>query len=243
MFVRMLAAGAALALAATSSALAQGAKPLRTLTFDVAYSVVSSLTARNNGLGSGGLDVASGSGFESHGFAQDDKGTVRVDVVAATADGGLVVDASFSGEKVRQPPVRIAILGDGRLAYDPKLVLPPELTELLPMLSRGLLTGHDATVGTAWSATAPEPWTGTRRFRVSAANDTTATFAIDTDFSIKGSQGYEQHDEGSLTYQKTVLAPLRYDTRIRIRRKGLRGDELNDLHLTATLTSDSFVPK
>ncbi|HEY0613256.1 MAG TPA: hypothetical protein VGC96_01400, partial [Candidatus Elarobacter sp.] len=199
-------------------------------------SVVSSVTSRM----AGGVEV--GTGFESHGFANNDKGTVKIDVIAATADNGLVVDAGFAGEKSKQLPIRIAILGDGRLAFDPKQNVAPEVSELLPTLARGLLVGHQPAAGVKWSTPAMEPATGNRSYVIGAASDTSATISITGDAKTTGPQGFDRHEEASLTYQPKLSAPLRYDTRIRVRRNGLNGPEVDDVHLTATLASDTFAP-
>ncbi|HEY0396286.1 MAG TPA: hypothetical protein VGD01_17515 [Candidatus Elarobacter sp.] len=236
MFVRTLGACAVLAVAASAFAAAAETKPLRTLTFTINYSAVSSITSTM----AGGLEV--GSGFESHGFANDDKGTMRVDVIAATADGGLVVDASFTGDKTRQIPVRIAILSDGRLAFDPKLNVAPELIEFLPLLARGLLADQAPATGSTWTAPAPQPLEGTRTYHVTTATDTSASLSITTDARVGGGQGYDRHEESSLVYDRKLSRPVRYDTRIRLRRRGLNGPETTDLHLTAALAGDTFGP-
>jgi hypothetical protein len=234
MLVRVLGASLALLVAASGVAAAQQAKPLRTLTYTVAYSAVSTMRSQLVG----GREA--GSGFEDAGYANDDKGTLRVDVIAATADLGLVVDASFTGEKTKQAPVRIAILGDGRLAFDPKLNVAPELIEFLPMLARGLLGDKEHPAGSTWTAPAPQPLAGTRTFRVSSADDTTENLSITTDAKIGGGQGYDRHEESTLAYRPKLSTPVRYDTRIRLRRNGLNGPETTDLHLTAALATDSF---
>jgi hypothetical protein len=234
MVFRALGASLALLVAASGVASAQQTKPLRTLTYTVAYSAVSSMRSQLTG----GIEV--GRGFEDTGYANDDKGTLRVDVIAATGDLGLVVDASFAGEKTKQAPVRVAILGDGRLAFDPKLNIAPELVEFLPLLARGLLGDKDHPAGSSWSAPAPQPLAGTRMFRVTSADDTTANLSITTDAKVGGGQGYERHEESTLAYRPKLSTPVRYDTRIRLRRQGLNGPETTDLHLTAALATDSF---
>jgi hypothetical protein len=243
--LRTLAAAVALALcAAAPGAAQQSVKPLRTLTFAVAYSVRATATAHYSGLGGigqmGERIAAKPPGFQEYGFSGDESGTVRVEVVAATADLGLVVDASYEG-KTKQLPVRVAIFPDGRLTHDPKLTLAPQCVELLPLLARGLLAEYGYDPGSSWTLPAIEPATGTRTFRVAAATETTSTVTLAADLAVKGPQGYEEHQEGTFTYDRRLSTPVRFDTRIVLRRGA--GLEQSESHLTAQLATDTFVRK
>ncbi|HEY0396285.1 MAG TPA: hypothetical protein VGD01_17510 [Candidatus Elarobacter sp.] len=235
---------AALVLALPGPAAAQTVQPLRTLTYSVAYSVRSTMTARNSGLGGigqvGEHSAARPPGFQDYGFSGDDSGTVRVDIIAATADLGLVVDASYDG-KAKQLPIRVAIFRDGRLTHDPRLTLAPQVVELLPLLARGLLAEYGYDPGAVWSVPVPEPATGTRAFRVVAATDTLSTVALSADLGVKGPQGFEEHQDGTFSYDRTLSTPVKFDTRILLRRAN--GSEVSEIHLTAALATDTFAKK
>ena len=243
--LRAASAVAAVALAAAPfGALAQTRSPLRTLTYSVAYSVRSTTTARNSGLGGAGQvgeqSAARPPGFQEYGFAADEAGTVRIDVIAATADLGLVVDASYEG-KTKQLPIRVAIFPDGRLTHDPKLTLSPQCVELLPLLARGLLAEYGNDPGATWSVPVAQPATGNRMFRVTSATDTMTTVALSADMGLRGPQGYEEHQEGTFSYDRRLSAPVKFDTRILLRRAA--GSELSEMRLTAALATDSFAMK
>ena len=85
--------------------------------FDVRYAVSSTREQHISGLSYGG---GSSAPTNASGLGGDDSGTMKIDVIAATADKGLVVDVSYNGKVTKQPPIRVAILGDGRLGFDPK---------------------------------------------------------------------------------------------------------------------------
>ena len=250
MVARSLALGFALVLAAAAAAPAQDApKPVRTLTYDIAYSVqttqerlVSNLMGGNPNNGPHTPDV--GKGSVSRGFGSNDRGTLRVDVIAATGDGGLVVDATYEGREVRQPALRVAIMSDGRLIFDPKRSLSAQARRLLPLLSRGMIANRDVTPGSSWSTPFAPPAKGTTTYHVVHRDDTRAQIAITTDAIVTGPSGYDEHADGTTTYATDVLCPTAYDIRIRIRQQ-LTPETLesSDAHVTATLVGDTFAKK
>jgi hypothetical protein len=247
---RSLALGLALALAAATAArAADELKPLRTLTYDVAYSVqttqerlVSNLMGGNPSNGPHTPDV--GKGSVSRGFGSNDRGTLRVDVVAATGDGALVVDAAYEGREARQPALRVAIMPDGRLLFDPKRSLSAQARRLLPLLSRGLIADRDVSPGSSWSIPLGPPAKGTTTYHVVHRDDTRAEIAIVTDAIVAGPSGYDEHADGTTTYATDLLCPTAYDVRIRVRQQ-LTPETLesSDAHVTATLVRDTFVKK
>lgn len=232
MFVRLTAAAAVLLLLAAPGTAGAADKPLRTLAFDVGYSVASSSERNENGITGG-----SGSGGA---FDVDDAGTMKIDVVAVTADGGLVVDTSYSGKVTQQAPVRVAIYSDGRLAFDPKSSPCPQALYVLPLLARGLFGQRELERGTTWTTKLDEP-AATTTYRVVDVDAPVATLAIERDLTSGGTRGYQEHETGTLRYATDMLAPLRIDFFIHSRRTTLDRIETADTHLLATLKSDSFV--
>ncbi len=230
---------------ATLARAADAPKTLRTLTYDVAYTLQTTRDSRVSGLTGGAPHgQESGRAAVQRGFIANDHGTLRVDVIAAPADGSLVVDASYEGREVKQPPLRIAIFPDGSLSYDPKRLLSAQARRVLPLLARGVLADHDVSPGSSWTTPLPKPANGTTTYTVSHREDTRATIAIAADFIVPGPAGYEEHDDGTTTYATDVLCPVTYDARFRIREQ-LNPDQLesSDSHVTATLVSDTFAKK
>lgn len=231
MFVRLTAAAVVLSLiAAPGVALAAG-KPLRALAFDVGYSVASSSERNENGITAG-----SGSGGA---FNVDDAGTMRVDVVAVTADGGLVVDTSYAGKVTNQPAVRVAIFPDGRLGFDPAKAPCPQALYVLPMLARKVFADRDLEKGSSWSTKIDAP-AATTTYRVVDVDTPVATIAVDRTLVAGTSRDYQEHETGTMRYATDLLTPLRMDMFIHSRRATLERIETADTHLLATLKSDSF---
>jgi hypothetical protein len=246
---RSLALALALTLAAAAPAHAADAPapaaPLRTLTYDVAYSLQTSQEQRVSGLTGGQQhDQEAGRAAVRRGFGSNDRGTLQIDVVAAPADGTLVVDVSYDGREVKQPAVRVAIFPDGVLTYDPKRVLSAQARNLLPLLSRGMLADRDVSPGSSWTTPLAKPAKGTTTYRVTHLDDKRATIQIAADLTVAGPGGYDEHDDGTTTYDTGVLCPLAYDVRQRVRRQ-LSAERLEstDTRVTATLVSDSFAKK
>jgi len=246
---RWLALAFALTLAATAAARAADApapaEPLRTLTYDVTYTLQTSQDTRVSGLTGGQPhDQEAGRAAVQRGFVSNDRGTLRIDVVAAPADGTLVVDASYDGREAKQPPMRVAIFPDGALSYDPKRLLTAQARQALPLLARGMLADHDVSPGSSWSTPFAKPAQGTTTYRVSHRDDTRAKIQISADVFVSGPNGYDEHDDGTMTYATDVLCPVEFDVRQRLRRQ-ITPDKLesSDSRVTATLVSDTFAKK
>jgi hypothetical protein len=214
-------------------------KPLRILTFDVTYFVVTSQENHISGLGA---LAGQGASNESHGFAVDDAGVLSVDVIAATGDGGLVVDTRYDGKTTRQPTVRIAIASDGSLGYDPKANLSGATLRVLPFLARGLVKDRELRAGVSWSIPILAPASGSTTYRVTHVEAPVATIAITTDVTVKGPQGFDQHEDGTLVYEVDRLVPQRVDEQMRLHRFSIGGTETTDTHVVVTLEKDSLGP-
>lgn len=230
MFVRLTAAAVALLLVAAPGFAGAADKPLRTLAFDVGYSVASWSERNEKGFTGGDSGGA---------FDVDDAGLMKIDVVAVTGDGGLVVDASYSGKVTQQAPVRVAIYSDGRLSFDPKNSPCPQAVYVLPLLARGLFGQRDIEKGTTWTTKIDSPAT-TTTYRVVAVDAPVATLSIERDLTTGGSRGYQEHQTGTLRYAIDMLTPLRIDMFIHSRGTTPDRIETADTHLLATLKSDTF---
>ena len=250
MHARSLVLGFALVLTTAVAARADDVpKPLRTLTYDVAYSVQTTQETLVSNLMGGNADSRPhtpdvGKGSVSRGFGSNDRGTLTVDVIAATGDGGLVVDASYEGREARQPALRVAIMSDGRLLFDPKRSLSAQARRLLPLLSRAMIDNRDVSPGSTWSTPFALPAKGATTYHVVHRDETRATIAITVDAVVAGPSGYDEHADGTTTYATDVLCPTAYDIRIRVRQQ-LTPEKLesSDAHVSATLVRDTFAKK
>ena len=236
---------ASCALTATAARAADAPKPLRTLTYDVSYSLRSTQETNVSSLTGGGLtdkqrEAEYGRGAVQRGITTEDRGTLQIDVIAATGEGGLVVDATYTGKQSKQPPVRVAIFADGHLVYDPKNLLSTQALHVLPMLARGMLADRDVSPGSMWSQTFGPPVNGSAQYRVTQRGENAATIAIAADISVKGANGFDEHDDATTRYATDRLCPLSYDVRFRIRRTGVGQSLADDGHVVATLVSDTF---
>ena len=236
----------ALLVGLTAPSLAQSAqlKPLRSLTFDVTYSLVSTSQRRISGLARDNLiDPVVGSTTFTQSFGVDDSGTMKVEVVAATADRGLVVDVSYDGKKTKQLPQRVAILPSGQLGYDLKNPICDQVAEVLPLLSRGLLLDREIAEGATWSEKFDGQVSEQRTYRVMRVSGTDATFEVETDMLVRGPDGFDGHETGTLDYATDKQVPRRWDVQLRTHRDRADVNQITDTHLVATLTSDSFAQR
>ena len=248
MIRRSVVAVAALALASTVFARAADApKPLRTLVYAVQFSAQTRNAEQTSGFT--GSDTGPQSTGVGHGLVErsstvSDDGTLTVDVVGASADAGLVVDASYTGKNSAQAPVRVAIYPDGRLAFDPLKPLSPQAARLLPLLARGFVAGRDVSAGSTWKTEVAAPAKGTVTYRVSEIQGEVATIAIDGEIKVVGARGYDEVDHGTTRYATDRLCPVSYDLTARSRHQPTADQTVTEnAHLTATLVSDTFAKK
>jgi opacity protein-like surface antigen len=228
-------------------------KPLRQLVYDVTYSARTTHEVKSSGFnggfgagtsGDGNSSVAAGSGAASQYMNGDDRGKLAIDVIAATTDGGLVVDASFTGTVNVQPKTRIAIFEDGRISADPAHPLVPAVARMLPLIARGFIANRDVSAGSTWSIPAPAPSKGSTTYRVQSSDGQRARIAIEGVLSMPGPTGFEESDQGTTTYATDLVSPISYDLTARIRRQlGIDQSMTTSAHITATLVSDSFAKR
>jgi hypothetical protein len=246
-FIAPLAASAADAPAPT--------KVLRQLVYDVTYSARTTHEVKSSGFnggyggsGAGNGEVntgaAAGNGTASQYMNGDERGKLTIAVIAATQDGGLVVDTSFAGPTNPQPTTRVAVYADGRLSYDPAHPLAPETARMLPLIARGFIADRDVAAGSTWSVSAPAPAKGSTTYKVQNSDGHIARIAIEGVWSMPGPTGFDEADQGVTTYATDVISPLSYDLTARIHRQlGIDQSATTNAHLTATLVSDSLAKK
>ena len=248
-----VAAAFAAPLAASAADAPAPAKSLRHLVYDVSYSAHTTHEVKSSGFNGGyggaappgeGSGVAAGGGTASQYMNGDDRGKLTIDIVAATQDGGLVVDTSFAGSATVQPLTRVAIYIDGRLSADPAHPLSPEAARLLPLIARGFIANRDVSPGSSWSIPAPAPAKGSTTYRVQSSDGVRALIAIESVWSMPGPTGFDESDNGVTTYATDLVSPVSYDLTARIHRQlAIDQSMTTSAHVTATLVSDSFAKK
>jgi hypothetical protein len=197
--------------------------PIRTLQYAVAVTV--SQTRES------GRSVTAG-GYEA-------KGTISVDVLAATLDGGLLVDTTENATGRTVPKTIVAIGGDGRLSYDAKQQAPlsDEESALLRWLARTFYADRSTDPGTAWSVDLNVGATrSVERYRVLSNSDG----KVDLDYRLETNG--TTPSSSTLTRSGTIL----YDTKLTVpvqvsyRDQHDRGGATTTTSVAINLTADSF---
>ncbi|HTD37952.1 MAG TPA: hypothetical protein VK669_10590 [Candidatus Limnocylindrales bacterium] len=223
---------------------APAVKPLRTLVYSVQYSVSTTNEEKTSGFDGNNVPTPYGSATTRRSSSVDEAGTLTADVVAATPDGGLAVDAAFAGKSAAQPSVRVVVYPDGRLSAPPSAQLGPEALRLLPLLARGIVANRTVTPGSSWSLPVAPPAKGAYTFHVMDVDGDTAKFGIDVDMAVPGPQGYDEHGKATATYDTAKLCPLSYDYTGTSRHSPAMDQYVTTTaHFTARLLSDSFAKK
>jgi hypothetical protein len=211
-------------------------KPLRTLVYSVTFGTRTVNAEKGSGFVNGGTMQGSGSAETDRVQETADEGKLTVDVIAATADGGLVVDAQFVGRQGDEHPLRVAIYSNGGISYDPSKPLSIEAQRILPMLARGIVAGRDIEPGQTWTI---GPANAAAQFSVTKSDGDLATIKVHrTATPLPGAQ---QTEEATSVYDTEKLCPRNYDLVVRLRRPNGPDQELTQTEtLHATLFSDTF---
>jgi hypothetical protein len=207
---------------------------IRHMAFGVDYDSQSTIQTKVSGIGIGlSSGLVNDDGPEAH-----RRSTVSVDVVAATADGGLAVDISQD----RSPPFRVGILGDD-LMLGPNVACTEEEQALLPYLARGFVKADTVTVGAKWSAHSYGGGVSAlTTYTITSVDDAghTIGLAISGSSSSQGVKAFDATTTGFATYDISKLVPLKLD--LTTRTVVSRGERLGTViaHVGATLDEDSF---
>lgn len=236
-------------------------RPLRTLTYAVDVSVSNVLDTAGGGISSGarpvvitkgrtvgqrGSPAASGSGDKRDTRSATTRGTITVDVLAATDDEGLVVEISEDATPRARPKMRIAIAADGVVYYDPSKSdnVSEEEYAVLHWLARGFYGDRPTDPGTSWTVDlSANGHTDVERYRVLSREEQSVTLDYALDERSAGARGYAGSREGSLVYDTAMIVPVKAAfATIAHRQVGQVFDTLRT-SVKLTLTADSFAKR
>jgi hypothetical protein len=140
--------------------------------------------------------------------------------------------------------MRVAILKDGSLSYDPKTQLSGQAMVLLPFFSRGLIAERDVNPGSTWSVQAFAPAAGATTYRITAVDGMRATLEVDASITMKGGSGFTESVQGKTVYATDLLSPISIDLHTVIRRDlSIDLADTTDSRLSATMVSDTFAKR
>jgi hypothetical protein len=209
-------------------------KVIRHMAFDLAFDSQSTIQTKVSGIGIG---LSSGLVTDDGPLARR-RSTISVDVVAATADGGLAVDISED----RSAPFRVGILGDD-LMIGSDVAVTEEEQALLPYLARGFVRAETVAVGAKWTASSYGGGISARTtYTITSVDEDghTVGLAIAGSSSAEGVKAFDATTTGSATYDIGKVVPLKLD--LTTRTVVSRGERLATViaHIAATLREDTF---
>jgi hypothetical protein len=223
------------ALAATTGNAAL--KPIRTLTYSIDVMIGTVRSARVDAIGS------AGSGVSNTGAAIQSRGTVTIDVIAATADGGLVVDVAENSPNRSRPTVRIAVAKNGELTYDPKQGenVTEEEDALVRWMARGFSSAAPDPVGTAWDLDRGQgDAKGVEHYRVTSISGDAVTLDYKAETTMRGPQGFDMTRLGSLVYDTKLVVPVGVTYQEVTHSQRLGNYDTTTVSLTIKLSRDTF---
>lgn len=211
------------------------AAPIRHMVFDVGVTATSRLEIKRSGIG-----VAGGNADQYAGGLQS-KGRVIADVIAATAQSGLVIDISEDAQTRKSPVVRVAVLPNGALSYDPKAEITDEEAWLLRFLARGLIDKNLAPGATFELRNDGAVVKELTSFHVTGVDDK-GRLKLDVDATVKagGAQGYDGTTHGRIVYDAAKTIPVSIVLATRTHQESISRLNTVDLQIDFDLAEDSF---
>lgn len=220
-------------------AAAAASPPLRTLVYDVSLSIVT--TTQERTADAHRSVVARGSATTEHSTLTTDRGKLTVNVVTASEDGRLIVDATFAGSSPRPATIRVAISKSGELFGEPNTPVNAASAAVLPLLGRGLLDGRDVSPGSTWDVSPPGTSTGTITYRVVHTDRDLADFTITAQVSTRGPAGFDLQTNAKAAYDMVRLCPIHYDITNVLRSEPNPSSYVTaTTHIVADLVTDTF---
>jgi hypothetical protein len=169
-------------------------------------------------------------------------GQIIIDVVAATADYGLVVDITQVSTDKNVPLTRVAIAADGTLGYNPNAGLTQEEAAILKLLGRNVIGSAQHTKGETWDI--PQTANGyTEKMTYSVVDapvPTTEVLALDGNFQQTGMHAIDGTETGKIVYNPTVSVPNSALLTTRIHAKDPGTYTTTDMVIDLNLVEDSF---
>jgi hypothetical protein len=169
-------------------------------------------------------------------------GRIVCDVVAATPDGGLVVDISEDATERSAAPVRVAVEPNGHLNYSPSTTVFEEEVALLRLLARSIVGSQPHDVGASWVVEDSGKGYGSKTtFRVTAvqaAGD--LRLDLEQQYHQEGIDGVVGSVQGKVAYDQSKLVPRTASFGAQARRETPDGYRIVSMDISLTLVQDSF---
>jgi len=196
---------------------------------------------RRSGMGSGGRVPQTP---RTAAYDRQLKGEIVCDVVAATSDGGLVVDVSEEGAERSSPRIRVAIEPNGHLSYSRVAPLFDEEAALLRLMARSVIGSQPHDVGTSWVVEDTGKGYATRTtFHVTAVEGgSDLRLEVDGEFHQDGIDTIIGAVQGKLAYDQSKLVPRTATLASQSRRETPDGYRILRMGINLTLLQDSFAP-
>ena len=166
--------------------------------------------------------------------------------MAATAEGGLLVDFAENAIGRTRAKVRFAITGDGQVSVDPKKLddVSQEEAALARWLARGFFGEHPTDRGTEWTVDqSGNGLTSAEHYRVTAASENRVTLEYRMEEKTAGVASFGETRQGSLIHDTTLIVPVQVKYEGEARRELVGGVDTTMTSVTLTLRSDTFAKK
>jgi len=245
-FLRVILPGVAFALtplvagAAVESAAAP-AKPIRHLSYTFTYNVTTDRTQHDSGIGGPASGMADSKG------AVQDRGTIDVDVMQATADLGLLVSISEKAHETRSAePVKCAVYGNTNFLCDAGKKVNDEEIAVLRLIGRNFVDPDQIDEKNHWRVANDDGHGSSRTsdFTIESNDDNMLKITEQRVEKAAGASGFTITTDGKIGYDLGHDVPTSIDEDSTMRQNIGMGDyETDQTQITISLASDSMTAK
>lgn len=246
---------AALALAMNAQAMAietTTKAPIRHVVYTFTVGIQSSKTVRDSGIGTSPQPHISSVGGSSSGVAEvkgsvSDEGTIVVDIVAESADGGLVVKVSEQARNGRTAEPALCAIYSWNLSAicNSEAKIYDEEGAIVRLVGRNFIASGMDAVSSHWLV--PGTMTNgseSNAFTVMSNHDGVLNITEDRITKVGGPDSYDATTSGTIRYNNVLTLPVGLHE-LAIRRNGSDGSGQTTIHtyIDLTLASDSMGAK
>jgi hypothetical protein len=197
---------AAVAALTANAALADGAKPIRQLTYKFDITLGTTETDHDSGIGGGPI-----SGSSDYHSGSTDEGTISVDIMQVQPDTGLVVQIAEQARTRRDStPTMCVVYGTGMNVCDQSHgQLNAEEMALLRFLGRNFINRSELDAKNHWRYATNTPEADeTNDYTIAKSAGDTLDIDYQRVLKVSGAGGFDATTDGSLTYNEKLSVPL-----------------------------------
>ena len=190
----------------------------------------------------GGGPGVTGTGMQRSNVSVIDKGTIVADVLAASNDGGLIIETSEVGRETKKPHTKVGVRADGAVMSAPNADLSDEERYLVAFMARNFLPGTTVQVGQTWrqEVGGDKSTSDVTTYKVTGIDDQLVHLAVDRVASSRSVKPFDLHMTGTVDYDAKLVVPTSAKLHGILRSQNTQGYTTVTSDIVLAIAEDSF---